>query len=86
MALLRTITDCVGGAGNIGEITSQDRIQAEGSHSSPLSQVTQSGDDMPVHGKEKNPHLERRRLSSGMSHLGLADKMKFGILSMVKKT
>lgn len=41
---------------------------------------------MPVHGKEKNPHLERRRLSSGMSHLGLADKMKFGILSMVKKT
>lgn len=75
-----------GGAGNIGEIQSQDKVAANGKHSSPLSQEPMHGEESEeVCGKERNPRLEKRRLSSGMSHLGLADKLKFGILSMVKK-
>lgn len=37
-------------------------------------------------GYEKNPHLEKRRLSKGVSHLGMADKLKYGLLNMVKKS
>ena len=66
------LTRHTGGAGNIGDVPTTDRIDANAAAETPF-------------GRENNPKLEKRRMSSGMSHLGLADKMKYGILSMIKK-
>ena len=76
-----------GGAGNIGEVTSQDVVVAGGaketvrhgqSHGAPI-------ESHEPHHVETNPKLESGRLERKLSHLGLADKIKFGLFPMTKK-
>ncbi|BFZ55894.1 hypothetical protein PYCC9005_002935 [Savitreella phatthalungensis] len=70
-----------GGAGNIAthaDITSQDVVPSK-----PQQQPHE--DEEVPYGVESNPNLEKGRLQRKLSHLGLADKIKFGVLSMVKK-
>ena len=78
-----------GGAGNIGEVTSQDvvvgakeTVRHGQSHGAPIGAPIESHEP---HHVETNPKLESGRLERKLSHLGLADKIKFGLFPMTKK-
>ena len=70
-----------GGAGNIGTPASQDLIQPV---HLPGAQKAMPEAEEPF-GKESDEALENERVKAGVSHLGLADKLKYGLLGMVKK-